>query len=141
MNLTGTTGVTFGGMAATAVVVVDESTVTCTIAAGAAGVLPVVLTSPNGTATASWIRYSTAPTISNLAPATGPAAGGTAVTITGTNLTGTTSVTFGGVVATALVVVNPTTVTCTTPARPAGSQPVVLTTPNGVANTTFTYTP
>ena len=141
VNLTGTTSVTFGGVAATAVVVVDESTVTCTVAAGAAGTLAVVLTSPNGTATASWTRYSTAPTISNLAPSTGAAAGGTAVTITGTNLTGTSGVTFGGIAATAVVVVNSTTVTCTTPARPAGSQPVVLTTPSGTANTTFTYTP
>ncbi|WP_199222702.1 IPT/TIG domain-containing protein, partial [Dokdonella fugitiva] len=41
------------------------------------------------------------PTITTVAPAAGPAAGGQSVTITGTNLAGATAVSFGGTAATA----------------------------------------
>lgn len=48
-------------------------------------------------------------------PQTGPGAGGTAVTIPGHGFTGATSVGFAGANATAVVVVNDSTITCTTP--------------------------
>lgn len=77
-----------------------------------------------------------------LAPATGVAAGNTTVTITGTNLTGTTGVTFGGTAGTTLVNVSDTSVTVHTPAKAAGTYDVVLTTPKGTATKTggFIYT-
>ena len=46
-----------------------------------------------------------------------PAAGGTSVTITGTNFTGATAVTFGGTAATGVTVVSATSITATTPAH------------------------
>ena len=61
------------------------------------------------------------------------------MTITGTNLAGTSGVTFGGTAATSVVVVNGTTVTCTTPAKAAGAVNVVLTTPGGTATSGYTY--
>lgn len=81
------------------------------------------------------------PTIVSITPATGAAAGGTAVTISGTALTGATAVTFGGTTATSIVVVNDTTITCATPAKTAGAYDVVVTTPNGTATEEdgFTY--
>src|SRR4029077_20244791 len=51
------------------------------------------------------------PVVTSVVPSTGLAAGGTAVTISGWNLTGATGVTFGGTAATAVVVVGPTTIT------------------------------
>ena len=82
-----------------------------------------------------------APTVTSLSPATGAAAGGTAVTITGKDLTGTTGVTFGGTAATSVVVVSDTSVTCVTPAKTAGAYDVVATTPAGTGTKTngFTY--
>lgn len=65
-------------------------------------------------------------TVDTIAPATGPAAGGTAVTITGTYLSGVEGVTFDGVAATNLKVVNDNKVTCTTPANTAGPSDVVV---------------
>lgn len=65
-------------------------------------------------------------TATSITPATGPAAGGTPVTITGTNLSGTAGVTFDGVAATNFKVVNNTTITCTTPANTAGTSDVVI---------------
>lgn len=71
------------------------------------------------------------PIVSNVSPGTGLAAGGTAVTITGAGFTGATGVTVGGTAATAVVVVNTNTITCTTPAHAAGTVDVRVTTPKG----------
>jgi hypothetical protein len=65
--------------------------------------------------------------ITSLSVSSGPLDGGTAVTITGIGFTDTTSVTFGGIVGTGLVVVNDTTITVTTPAGTvAGAVDVVV---------------
>lgn len=66
------------------------------------------------------------PTATAISPATGPAAGGTVVTITGTNLAGVEGVTFGGTAGTALVVVSETQIRVTTPTKTAGAYTVVI---------------
>ena len=65
--------------------------------------------------------------------ATGPAAGGTAVTIAGIGFTGATSVTFGGTSATSVVVVDANTITANSPAKAAGTYDVRVTTPIGTS--------
>lgn len=67
------------------------------------------------------IQVHPAPTVTVATPNTGTKAGGTSVTLTGTNFrVGTTpTVTFGGLAATSVVVVNATTITCVTPAHDA----------------------
>ena len=52
-----------------------------------------------------------APTVTSVCPNSGTTAGGTAVTITGTNFAAGATVTFGGTAATNVVVVNSTTIT------------------------------
>ena len=81
------------------------------------------------------------PTISAVNPNTGAITGGTAITITGTNLTGASSVRVGSGYATSVVVVNDTTVTAVTPAGTAGAKNVSVTTAGGIATLTggFTY--
>jgi IPT/TIG domain-containing protein len=81
------------------------------------------------------------PTVTGISPSSGPAAGGTAVTITGTNFTGATGVTIGGTAAASVVVVSSTSITAVTPAGTAGTASVVVTTTGGsnAANTLFTY--
>jgi hypothetical protein len=73
------------------------------------------------------------PIVTAVTPATGLAAGGTNVTISGAGFTGATAVTFGGTAATAVVVVNPTTITATSPAKAAGTYDVRVTTPRGTS--------
>jgi hypothetical protein len=73
------------------------------------------------------------PAVASVTPATGLAAGGTAVTISGTGFTGATAVTFGGTPATAVVVVSANTITATSPAKAAGTYDVRVTTPNGTS--------
>jgi len=72
------------------------------------------------------------PDVSSVSPATGPSAGGTAITITGRGFTGATGVKIGGAAATGVAVVNDTTITATDPAGTANStQDVAVTTPHG----------
>jgi hypothetical protein len=71
------------------------------------------------------------PSITSVAPATGTTAGGTTVTITGTNFTGATAVTFAGTAASSFTVNSATQITAVTPARSAGTADVVVTTPDG----------
>lgn len=65
-------------------------------------------------------------TYTSKTPSSGPAAGGTVVTITGTNLDGASGVTFGGTAGTAFSVVDRQTLRVTSPAKVAGVHPVVI---------------
>jgi len=84
------------------------------------------------------------PNISSISPSSGGILGGTSVTLTGTDFTGATLVTFGGTPATSLNVVNDTTITCITPAGTTpGPVDIIVTTGIGISNTfsPFTYIP
>jgi hypothetical protein len=139
----GASTVTIGGNPATGVTVVNATTITATTPAHAAGAVDVAVTTPNGTGTGVGLYTYTAagPTVSTISPANGPIAGGTSVTITGANfVTGSTSVTFDGVAATGVNVVNGTTLTATSPAHAAAAVNVVVTTPGGASGAlVFTY--
>jgi len=88
--------------------------------------------------TAGTLISCTAPTLSGLAPTSGPV--GTVVTLTGNNLMGTTSVTFNGKPAASFSVVSATQLTATVPSD-GTTGPVVITTPGGnAAGGTFTVT-
>ncbi len=89
-NFTGATAVTFGGMPATTFSVTNSTTISATVGSGTTGTISV--TAPSGTGTSSGTFYC-APTITSFTPDGG--ADGTLVTITGTNFTGATEVTFG----------------------------------------------
>lgn len=65
-------------------------------------------------------------TVAAVSPATGPAAGGTVVTITGTNLDGVASVKFGSTAGTDLKVLSAGRIQVTAPAGTAGAVSVVV---------------
>jgi len=86
------------------------------------------------------------PTVTSVSPNSGPAAGGTAVTIGGTGFVSGAKVSVGGIPATKVVVKSASTITATTPASPTGGQgtaDVVVTTSGGSSPLTssdrFTY--
>ncbi|MFI9588091.1 IPT/TIG domain-containing protein [Streptomyces sp. NPDC052236] len=81
-----------------------------------------------------------AATITTVSPATGPTAGGTAVTITGTNLDGVSAVNFGATPGTALTIVSATQLRVTSPAGTAGAKDVVLVDDAGNVTKTAGYT-
>ncbi|MBT0771396.1 IPT/TIG domain-containing protein [Kineosporia sp. J2-2] len=106
INLNGVSSVTFGGTAGSNLTLVDNSTVTVTSPAHAAGAVPVVLTNANGSSSAyvfTYVPLTQLPTVSGLTPEVGPVAGGTRVTIGGTGFDANTTVTFDGVAGTDLV--------------------------------------
>jgi hypothetical protein len=80
-----------------------------------------------------------APAVTGLSPSSGTTAGGTAVTITGTNLGGATGVSFGGA-AGKITADSGTQITVTSPPGSAGTVTVTVTTPGGSASAgKFTY--
>ncbi|MEU3200897.1 IPT/TIG domain-containing protein [Streptomyces sp. NPDC006996] len=87
-------------------------------------------------------RLFTAATIGTVTPATGPAAGGTTVTITGTALDGVSAVNFGATAGAELKVVSATELCVKTPAGAVGAVNVVLVDDAGNVTKTsgFTYT-
>ena len=134
--------VAIGGAAATNVTVVSGTQITATTPAGSAGAATVTVT-VNGQAgsLANAFTYIAPPTVTSVSPSAGPIAGGTAVTITGTNFATGATVTIGGTAATNVVVVSGTQVTATTPAGSAGAATVTVTVngQSGGLTNGFTY--
>lgn len=136
--------VTFGGVAATSVVIVNAGRITCVTPAHAEGAVDVVVTVGNLSATAAGaFTYSDAAvTLTSIDPTTGPVGGNTLVTLTGTGFASNATVTFDGTQATSITVVNATTITCRTPAHAAGAVDVTVALGAATATLTdgFTYT-
>jgi len=142
-NFTGTTSVRFGGVVATTFTVDNATQITATVPA-TAQTGSIGVTTPNGSANSATPFTILAPTVTNVTPNSGPTAGGTGVTITGTNFGAGARVDFGGTPATTFNVVNSTTMTATTPAHAGGAVNVTVTNANGQAGTLlggFTYIP
>ena len=147
-----TAGVTETGALPTGVTFVDNGNGTATLAgipaAGTAGTYPLTITAANGVlpdATQNFtltVAQAAVPSVTGLSPTTGPAAGGTLVTITGTGFTGATVVDFGTTAGTNLTVVSDTTITVDSPAG-TGIVNVTVTTPAGTSAVStasqFTY--
>lgn len=83
---------------------------------------------------------SPAPIVASVSPASGPAAGGDLVVISGAHFGGATAVTFDGVAAADFQVIGPTSIAAVTPAGAAGPTDVAVTTPNGTGTGTAVYT-
>jgi len=79
--------------------------------------------------------------ITSVTPLHGSILGGTQITISGTNLSGTTAVKIGGVACTSLQVLSPTVVKAVTPAGAAGEASIGVVSAAGttLAPTPFTY--
>jgi uncharacterized repeat protein (TIGR02543 family) len=110
----------------------------------------ITIDTPSGTVAQGTIIFTFTsttihdPTVTGLSATSGPEAGGTPVTITGTNFTGATAVKFGSNNGTNVTVVNGTQITATAPAG-TGVVDVTVTNPYGTsatsANSKFTYVP
>tara|TARA_R110002072_G_scaffold276051_1_gene437383 strand:- start:111990 stop:116984 length:4995 start_codon:yes stop_codon:yes gene_type:complete len=149
INLVGTNFVsgatiTVGGSTCTVPTFVNAISMTCVTPALAAGTYDVVVTNPDtqtGTLVNSYTTQA-APTVTVVSPVTGPLAGGTTMTITGTNFRTGASVSVVGTSCTSATVVNSTTMTCVTAARTAGNGNVVVTNTDAQSGTlasAFTY--
>lgn len=138
--------VTVGGAPATSVTVISATSITAVTPAGTPGATIVTVTNTDtqaATLSGAFTYQHPAPTASLVAPATGTSAGGTAITITGTQFRTGATVTVGGTAATNVVVVSATSITATTPAKPIGATSIVVANSDGQSATltnAFTYT-
>jgi len=150
-NLTGATAVKFGNVVAT-IQSTTATQITVTSPIGAAGTVDVTVTTANGTSAASstdkftYVAAAQVPTVTGISPNAGPMAGGTTVTITGTNLAGITAVKFGNFAATIQSNSNTATqIVVISPANAAGTVDITVTTANGTSATSsadqFAYQP
>ena len=111
---------------------------------GSTEALGALILVTSSTATVPPPSQPSPPTVSSISPTSGPAGGGTTVTITGSNLSGAAYVHFGSVVAESFTVVSGTEISAVSPAGTAGSTVnVTVTTPGGTSATSsadlFTY--
>jgi hypothetical protein len=136
-NFTGATQVYFGSVAATSFTVNSSTSITATAPNQTAGTVDITVSTVYGVSASSaadhYTYNGTAPTVTAASPTSGPAAGGTQVTITGTNLNGATAVKFGSTAATSFTVISATQITATSPAGSAGTVDITVTTPYGTS--------
>ncbi len=144
-HLLGATSVMFGSKSARILGTPTDGTIRVVAPAGR-GVVAVRVTTPGGTSalgSRDTYSYDAAPTVASLAPAEGPAGGGTLVTVHGSGLLGATEVRFGAARGTHLHVVNAHTLTVVSPSG-RGTVSVTVATPGGVSPRggagRFTYT-
>ncbi len=122
-DLDGATAVSFGSTPATSFTVVSPTKITAVAPAHTPGTVHVRVTQgafTTPTRSEDAYTYVAAPTVTRISPASGPKAGGTTVTITGTHFLGATSVTFGAKHATGFTVVSSTKITAVAPAHATG---------------------
>ena len=138
-NFTGASSVDFGTIPAASFLVNSATQITAVAPTGSAGSVDITVTTPVATsATSSTDRftYVTPPTVSAISPTSGPIKGGTVVTITGSNFTGTSAVKFGTKAATSFTVNSPTQITATAPAAAVGTVDITVATAGGTSPTT-----
>ncbi|MBI2605013.1 MAG: IPT/TIG domain-containing protein [Deltaproteobacteria bacterium] len=150
LTLTGTgfisgATVTVGGTACTSPSVTNSTTMTCAAPAKAAGTYSIIVTNPDtqasNTLTGAY-TYNPLPTISSRSPTNGKLAGGDTLTISGTGFMSGVTVTIGGTSCTSLNLTGSTQITCTVPAKSAGSYTVLVRNPDTqTASTTYVYNP
>jgi hypothetical protein len=119
---------------------VSDTKISCTAPAGS-GSVGVTVTTPGGTSNSVTYTYLPGPVISSITPNQGPTAGGNTVTLTGTNLSSATAVTFGSHSAT-ITGNTSTQITVTAPAGAPAPVTVSVTTPAGtITGLTYYYVP
>lgn len=139
--------VSIGGQAATSVSVVSATRITATTPAHAAGTVDVRVTAdggPSSVSTADHYTYRARPSVTKIAPTSGPHAGGTKVTITGSGFVAGAVVRFAKARGLKVKVVSPTKITVKTPKHAKGKVDVTVTTAGGTSKTKkadrYTYT-
>jgi lysophospholipase L1-like esterase len=120
-----------GGAQATGVFVNNATTITATTAPRTAGTVDLAVISGGQTVilAGAFTYQATVPppaTLTGISPNTGSTAGGTAITLTGTNFVQGAQVSLGGTAATNVVVQSATTITAVTAAHVGGAVDVVV---------------
>ena len=143
IGLSGPGAVKFGSANATSYTVNSPTSISAIVPAGAAGEVELDLTAIGGMNTheIALYRYVAAPTVTGLSPNSGPEAGGTSVTITGTDFVGlpeAITVMFGATEAADFTVHSDSEITAVAPLGAAGTVDVTVTAAGGTSSTAGT---
>ena len=143
-NLTGATLNVPASILASSVLVVSDTQITATfgLAAGISGPQNITVTTAGGTSlpVAFTINSPVGPTLAAITPASGVLGIGTAVTITGSGMTGGTLNVPAGITASSVVVVSDTQITATLLGNTFGPQSITVTSPTTVVSNALTFT-
>ena len=139
-ELLGATEVRFGTRSI-AFTVKNSKTITATIPpALALGAVPVTVTTPEGTSEvtpASEYTYEAEfPAVEELSPGSGPATGGTTISLKGEGFIGVSKVDFEGIPAASFEFVNDSEIIVVSPAHSVRKVSITVTTPQGTSPTT-----
>jgi len=145
-EFTAASSVSFGGTSAASYTVISSTTITAVAPAEPAGIVDVRVTNSAGTSPVNTKdRFKFTPTVTEVSPSTGPTAGATSVTVTGTGfaLGSATTFKFGTTKATSVSCTTTTSCTMLSPAHVAGTVDVLAlvnkaTSPKNAADK-FTY--
>ncbi|HEY3379162.1 MAG TPA: IPT/TIG domain-containing protein [Armatimonadota bacterium] len=139
-HLTGASLVAFGTIPATSITVNSDTQITVTSPPHPAGTVKISVTARGGSITSTHdFTYQVAPpppaapTITSLSSRGGGELDGNTLTVTGTNFTGATAVTFGAIPARAFIVMSDTQIYVETPTLSLGPVYISITTPGGTA--------
>jgi alpha-tubulin suppressor-like RCC1 family protein len=135
VNITGSnfdevSAVKFGSIDATSYEVSSEASISAVSPPGTGTVNVTVETKAGVSLSTTADRFTYGPTITRLEPSSGPVAGGTSVTVTGSGFTGASAVNFGPHEATSFIVNSDDSITALTPPG-SGTVEVGVTTPDG----------
>jgi hypothetical protein len=125
------TAVKFGSSSGTSIKVLSSTRLQVTDPAHGGGLVAVRVSTRYGTSpavNADHFTYVAPPAVTGVAPSFGITAGGTHLTITGTDFSHVTGVSLGGLAASGLVVTSPTSLTVNTPAHGIGKVDVRIST-------------
>jgi len=133
--------VMFGDAAAASVTINSATSISATAPAHASGGVTIVVTNPDGqSATAGTFTFApSGPTVTSFVPTFGPSAGGTVVTITGTNFQSGATVKFGDASAASVTFNSATSITATTSAHAPAIVPLIVTNPDGQSITALSF--
>jgi hypothetical protein len=123
--------VTFAGNAASSFTTLLSTQMNAVAPPGTTGTASVVVTMPAGASTGFNYTYIAVPATIAVFPTTGVTASSGSIAITGTGLTGTTTMNFGTTPATSFIVVSDTEVDAVILAHVVGTVPINITTPGG----------
>ena len=139
-NFSGTTTVSFGGTQATTFTVSNDSTISAVVGPGSTGNIKVTNSAGSDSSISIFTYNQTVvkPTIQSFTPTSGST--GSIIKISGTHFNGSTSVSFGGTIASSFTVSNDSTISAGVGIGSTGSIVVVNPAGNAIDSTTlFTF--
>ncbi|MBI1861918.1 MAG: IPT/TIG domain-containing protein, partial [Deltaproteobacteria bacterium] len=125
--------VSVGGQPCTGVLFDNSGRIRCTTPAGTIGFATVIITNPSALSSTivNGFQYVDSAVVATVTPNSGPIAGGTVISLTGSSFQLGSTVSIGGQPCLSVVIASGTNITCTTSPGNAGTVAVSVTSPNG----------